>query len=616
MKPILCIFFSLLGFNCLADNSISGNIYPAPGATEVYTINWDVWDQTHEELANVSWQIAGGNVTASDKHTVTIQWNTTQNNLDIQGSISVSEDLTGEQGALPVTVLDNTPGTSQICNGILGTPKVAVDFGSGTNPGPPISSGSTTYTYEPFCPIDVDQYTILNSEPACRSGWWNVPSDHTGNPNGYMMMVNGSATVGEFYRTTVTGLNPGFVYEFSVWVGNLFDNNSGADPLVRFNIYDIYGNELASSGNIDVPPTNPFAWQQIGYQVYLPPGVTQVQIVMVDESSAGFGNDLVLDDISFAPCFPPVAMEASFSASSEVLKSNVCSNGSVNLYGSYITNSVPFNNPSYQWERSTDGGNTFNAIPGATSLTASYTENSPGSYQYRLHAWETANPQDQVYSNAVYFFVMQMVVNSSHFDITSCSGGTYTEDWDPGVQFNYTDPNGPPLNLTFNWQPINGTPSGALSSTGTAGTFWNATVPAGPDNAATEPESDWIYTLTATNTEYGCSASGNESVAIHFPRRVYVPNAFTPGQPTNYLWWPINIQDQPGSTVQVHDRYGVLVFSSSGPTQAAYSWDGTFNGTPQPTGTFVWQMTLSVCPTKSNTAQGNGYLDGTLELIR
>ncbi|MEO6839120.1 MAG: hypothetical protein ABI261_08885, partial [Ginsengibacter sp.] len=77
--------------------------------------------------------------------------------------------------------------SAQLCEGSLGDPVVNITFGSGSNPGPPLSPGITNYTYvTDGCPED-GYYTIANSVTSCFGGTWYPTTDHTGNANGYMM---------------------------------------------------------------------------------------------------------------------------------------------------------------------------------------------------------------------------------------------------------------------------------------------------------------------------------------------------------------------------------------------------------------------------------------------
>ncbi|MEJ7822743.1 MAG: T9SS type B sorting domain-containing protein [Chitinophagaceae bacterium] len=614
MKIILHIFFTLLSINCIA-GPISGNTSVSPGSVETYTVTWDAWNSTYENYANVTWNVTGGSVINSDKHSVTIQWNTLEGYLDGSGSIDVSEDLGGQSSQQSITIVNNTESPSEFCNGSLGQAGIAVDFGSGNNPGPPLPNGTTTYQYNASCSLLPGEYTVVNNSNLCRSLWHNIPQDHTGNANGYFLMVNANDGRNEIYRTTVSGLTTAFRYEFSAWVGNLYNNTGGQDPNIRFEIYDLSGNLLKSSGTIRIPVTLPtFQWQKVGFMFDIPPGNTSVQVVIVNtrRSTDNQGNDMVIDDISFAPCYPPIA--ASFSTSSIIDRAHICNNGTVNLYASWPS-TIPFQNPAYQWQRSTDNGFSWSDIPGANSINYVQTENSPGIYQYRMFSYETSNPSQSVLSNIIIYYVQLMTVEAKTTNIYACSSSPSSEQLVGLYNLQYSDP-AESLSFTYLWSP----------STYISNPYVNPSYislpPAQsppPPNGPPQPAINYYYTLTVTNTNYGCSASNTQTVSLYNPRKVHVPSAFTPnGDGLNDFFYPINIEDYPGAKFWVYNRFGQVVFYSQGPaTREAYSWDGKFNGIPQGSAVFPWIVEIPGCPSNIYSASdGEGKSKGTVTLIR
>ncbi|MFM9816268.1 gliding motility-associated C-terminal domain-containing protein, partial [Streptomyces scabiei] len=73
------------------------------------------------------------------------------------------------------------------------------------------------------------------------------------------------------------------------------------------------------------------------------------------------------------------------------------------------------------------------------------------------------------------------------------------------------------------------------------------------------------------------------TVAVRNPRKVGVPNAFSPnGDGINDVWRPINLEDYPGSELSIWNRWGNRIFHSFGPNKADYTWDGKFNSQLQP----------------------------------
>lgn len=114
------------------------------------------------------------------------------------------------------------------------------------------------------------------------------------------------------------------------------------------------------------------------------------------------------------------------------------------------------------------------------------------------------------------------------------------------------------------------------------------------DNASTPspvsaPLADIIYTLLVTSGP--CIDSTQITVRVDKKDDLVVmPNAFTPnGDGKNDSFGPVT---QLGiatiKTFRIYNRYGQLVHNSTN------EWDGTFNGTPQPAGTYVYYITMQV----------------------
>src|ERR1700733_10691704 len=110
------------------------------------------------------------------------------------------------------------------CTGGLGDPIVNITFGAGTGFGAPLAASITNMQYVATqCPED-GQYTIVHSAVGCYSPTWlSVERDHTGDPNGYFMLVNASYQPSDFYVQTISGLCPGTSYQFAAWVLNMVD---------------------------------------------------------------------------------------------------------------------------------------------------------------------------------------------------------------------------------------------------------------------------------------------------------------------------------------------------------------------------------------------------------
>ncbi len=73
---------------------------------------------------------------------------------------------------------------------------------------------------------------------------------------------------------------------------------------------------------------------------------------------------------------------------------------------------------------------------------------------------------------------------------------------------------------------------------------------------------------------------------------ISIPNGFTPDETDNVnATWEIQGLDQyPDATVQIFNKWGTEIFSSTGYTNA---WDGTYNGSPLPVGTYYYIINLN-----------------------
>jgi hypothetical protein len=96
-----------------------------------------------------------------------------------------------------------------------------------------------------------------------------------------------------------------------------------------------------------------------------------------------------------------------------------------------------------------------------------------------------------------------------------------------------------------------------------------------------------LYTVTATS-QYGCIGTGTVTVRVFkTPPDIFVPNAFTPGGPTNDLFRPIPVGISRLEFFRVYNRWGQLVYFT---TRIGDGWDGRVDGRLQDSGTYVWTV--------------------------
>lgn len=97
----------------------------------------------------------------------------------------------------------------------------------------------------------------------------------------------------------------------------------------------------------------------------------------------------------------------------------------------------------------------------------------------------------------------------------------------------------------------------------------------------------YTYKVTVFN-DVGCmdSAFIRVNVFQSMPD-VFVPSAFTPnGDGLNDFFAPVGAGIQQIDVFRIYNRWGQLVYSAAATHSSG--WDGSVNGTPEPSGTFVW----------------------------
>jgi gliding motility-associated-like protein len=283
---------------------------------------------------------------------------------------------------------------AQICQGSLGDPIINITFGAGANPGSPLSAATTNYTYVANdCPGD-GKYAVRNRTDSCFDNLWYSVTDHTGDLNGYFMIVNASYEPGQFYLDTVKGLCPQTTYEFASWIINLskpilcWGATKISVPNITFRIERTDGTVLQSYNTNDISSSNPPQWKQFGFFFTTPADVSDIVLRMVNNAPGGCGNDVGLDDITFRPCGPQISSSISGSSST----SDTLCGGTSKTYTFIAQSSPGYNNPTYQWQKNTNGN--WTDIPGETST--SYTVAFPsttaaGTYPYRIVTAESGN---------------------------------------------------------------------------------------------------------------------------------------------------------------------------------------------------------------------------------
>jgi gliding motility-associated-like protein len=158
-----------------------------------------------------------------------------------------------------------------------------------------------------------------------------------------------------------------------------------------------------------------------------------------------------------------------------------------------------------------------------------------------------------------------------------------------------------PFLLKGNWSgDVDGTPALTWSPATGLSTIYGL-------NPAATLQTDQVYFLTGI-TDAGCAASDNVKITVFKFPGVLVPTAFTPNNDgLNDVLRPRYNGIRRLEYFSIFNRWGELIFTTSDMTKG---WDGSLNGRPQGTGTFVWIVS-------AEDFKGKKYqLRGTTTIIR
>ena len=98
---------------------------------------------------------------------------------------------------------------------------------------------------------------------------------------------------------------------------------------------------------------------------------------------------------------------------------------------------------------------------------------------------------------------------------------------------------------------------------------------------------DRVYQVTAS-TIAGCKGEGYVRVRVYKGPDIYVPSGFTPngdGRNDRFTPFPVGIKSL--TYFRIFNRWGQQIFSTN---RLHEGWDGTLNGTKQPSGVYVWMI--------------------------
>jgi len=282
-----------------------------------------------------------------------------------------------------------------VCNGVLGTPIVNVTFGQGNNtqaaysPFSTYAPGLTTNTtLQPsgFLGAANTSGLVKNGSTFGSAPQWLATPDHTGNNYGLFMGINMPDNIGDtVVEYVMTGLCPNTTMQYSIWLVNLMAPTHpmvvSGNPLIQYpnmimRIVDASNNVIGTFNTGNVPTDG--IWHQYAY-LFNNGSSSTVRLQLINNTyGSSYGNDVALDDITVRPCVPDADI-------SPKLDTTFCETKAL-TFTANITSNV-YNPANYQWQYSTNQGNTWNNA-GAPSTNNTFnftfsTTNAPAEYWIR-----------------------------------------------------------------------------------------------------------------------------------------------------------------------------------------------------------------------------------------
>lgn len=340
-----------------------------------------------------------------------------------------------------------------------GTALLNISFGEGnSNPGYPLASGNSEFLFTTdSCPA-YGKYTITNNLYRCAATRMGRSLDNTPQSNnGYMMLLNtaGDNSKMVFIDTIQADMCAGTTYRFSAYFLNAAVPSDcpltqPLFPSFRLSVATLDGRVLQeiSTGplsyayNMDRTPR----FRLCAADFIMPAAETALVLSIRNEVSGGAvcTFPVAVDDISLASTGPELTISFSDAGPLETVRS-VCfqQNATISFRG---TTTGYYSDPRFQWQQSTDSGETWLDIPGAVSPDFTRRFSEPDTFLFRLSSAEGMNIQNlncRVHSGNLRVEVNGIPDNISVVtNAPVCAGSELHFEASGGVRYLWNGPDG------------------------------------------------------------------------------------------------------------------------------------------------------------------------------
>jgi gliding motility-associated-like protein len=199
-------------------------------------------------------------------------------------------DLTHPDSLTTAVILDDTGRRLRLSLRSL-RPNINIDsnFDGGTFSSDYIDGGAA---------IPLPQYYAITTNPSLVNPSFGSFPDHTGNPNGKMLVANGAIIPGlprpAVYRKSFP-VAPGITaYRIKVYATPVTQPNPAA---IQFRINGV----LQGPSPLPLPASTIPSWREVQVDYDVPTGTTSMNIEIVDNETSNPGNDFALDDLTIQP---------------------------------------------------------------------------------------------------------------------------------------------------------------------------------------------------------------------------------------------------------------------------------------------------------------------------